>query len=741
MAQTPIAAPAGGDRVGWRAGDVLLLLAYAVLALWWVSPPPRLWATHSAYDPRGFEVVGTADFYLIVWVLSWVAHAIWRSPLHLFDANTFFPAPLSLAYSEHLIGFLPLFGPVYWLTGNPILALNVTAFLTYPLSAWFTYLYARRYVGRVAAAVSGLLYAFCAARYLAPPHFHMLGAQYLPLVLYGLDQWLARARARDAALLAVALLLLGLSSVYLMYAVAFVCAVAVPFALVQHSARLDRRRLVGLGLVAVVVGAASTAVMLLYLTLSEYGLVPDYDERATALGLIPAFARIHLHHYLASGGVGWIGYVLALVGALPGGAPSDRWARRLAIALALLGLLLALGPGIATAGGIVSSPYALLMEIVPGFATVRMPTRFTVIAQLGFSLLAGLGVARLGRRHPVVAWGIAVACTVLVLATRMQLPEPPLHRETVGDAVPPEYRWLAAHGEGRAVLEVPRAADEADASRRAYLSTFHWNPIVDGYGAYPPQHRRYLGFLARRLPEDDALQQIVDLADVGWIVVHRDQLTEADAERWRGPLPAGLVLAAEWPSAAVYEVRRPVREDRRALLLSREQTLRGTAIAPLGDACPGELRFVGWASGPIVAGRQARVQVRIENRSSAAWPAAGFYPRGLVQASFVVRNDAGLSVGLSRRTPLNDDPRPFEPSIFSVAFRAPREPGRYALEVELVQHGVKRLKDCGLAPLVVPFEVTRPDARPASDRPQRPFAQHAARAGSATRGGSGLSVP
>ncbi|MEW6273332.1 MAG: hypothetical protein AB1689_28980 [Thermodesulfobacteriota bacterium] len=706
-AQTSLPSVADAVDVRPRVGrELLLLLGYAALALWWLWPAPRFWATHSAYDPGGMQIVSTADFYLIVWAMSWVAHAVWRSPLQLFDANTFYPAPLTLAYSEHLIGFLPLFGPLYWLTGNPILALNVTAFLTYPLGAWFTYLFARRYVAPAAAALSGVFYVFCAARYLAGSHFHMLGVQYLPLILYGLDGWLRDARPRDAALLALALLLQALSSVYLMYAVLFVSVVAAPLAALQHRQRIDRRRVIGLAVVAGVVGVVLLLVMQPYLTLRELGLVPQYGDDRQPVGLIPAYARLHLEHYLLAGGVGWLGYALALLGVLPGGPARGRFLLRVGVALAATGLFLALGPGIATSTGWIWSPYALLMELIPGFSSVRAPIRFTVIAQLGFSLLAGLGLGRILRgRRPALAWSVAAACAAAVVAGRLALPEPPLHREAVGDDVPPVYRWLAAHGEGRAVLEVPRAANEADAARRAYFSTYHWSPIVDGYGAYPPQHRRYLALLARRLPQEEAFQQIVDLIDVGWIVVHRDSLADGDAERWRGPLPEGLTPAAEWPSGAVYRVHRPVRDDRRALLLSTERTLRGTAIAPLGESCDGELRFLGWAASPIVAGGEARARLRLENRSGATWPAVGFYPRNLVLAEFALRDASGARVGKRDRTTLNDDPRPFVPTVFSVWFRVPAQPGRYTLEVELVQQRVKRLAECGLAPLEVPFEV------------------------------------
>jgi hypothetical protein len=699
---------AGARRLA--AVDVAVLLAYAAAAFVYLWPLPRYAWNHSLYDPGGFAALGMADYYLIVWVMSWVAHAVWHAPLHPFDANTFFPAPLALAYSEHLAGYLPLFGPVYWLTGNGVFALNVTAYLTYPLSAFFTYLLARRFLGRPGALVAGAFYAFCASRYEVGSHFHMLGVQYLPVIVWALDAWLERARTSAAVLLAIALLLQSLSSVYLAYATMLLGMAVGPVLLLEHRACLDRRRVLGLAAVLAVVGAVLVASMVPYLTLQSYGLVPGYDDELVPYGLVPQFARMHVREYLSQG-VGRLGYALALVGALPGGACSFRRLRRVGIALTVVGIVAALGPRIAVGDGSLWSPYQLLMAVVPGFATVRLPKRFTILAQLGLALLAGVGFARLVRdRRPALAYALAAACAAFVVAGRLWLTHPPVHREVVPGDVPPAYTWLAANGDGRAVLELPRAKTAAAEARRAQASTYHWQPIFDGYGAYPPQHGVYLFGIAAGLPDATALQDLVDRVDVGWVLVHRDEQSPQEAAPWRQPLPDGLALVAEWPDVAIYRVTRPVVNDLRDRLLSRTQTLEGTPIAPLGARCDGALTFIGW-SAPLVARSDVRARFRIENRSGAVWPAAGFYPRTLVDARADVRKPGGQAVS-KWRVPLLQDVHPGEPLAFDVPFRTPTQPGHYELHVDLVQDGVKSLRDCGLPGLNLPLDIVPPAAPP-----------------------------
>jgi len=103
----------GVHRVLERWRPSIVFAAYLVLSLWWVWPQPIMWARRAAFAPRGLDDLGQADFYLITWALSWVSHSLVTDPANVFNANTFFPAPLSLAFSESLLGYVPFFAPVY----------------------------------------------------------------------------------------------------------------------------------------------------------------------------------------------------------------------------------------------------------------------------------------------------------------------------------------------------------------------------------------------------------------------------------------------------------------------------------------------------------------------------------------------------------------------------------------------------------------------------------------------------
>src|SRR2546430_2407168 len=84
-----------------------------------------------------------ADTNLFMWALAWDTHAFVHHPLSIFDANIFFPARHTLAYSENFIGSAMVAAPVIWLTHNLVLAMNIVALLSCVLCGTGTFLLAR----------------------------------------------------------------------------------------------------------------------------------------------------------------------------------------------------------------------------------------------------------------------------------------------------------------------------------------------------------------------------------------------------------------------------------------------------------------------------------------------------------------------------------------------------------------------------------------------------------------------
>jgi len=126
----------------------------------------------------------------------------------------------------------------------------------------------------------------------------------------------------------------------------------------------------------------------------------------------------------------------------------------------------------------------------------------------------------------------------------------------VGPTMPPVYAYLREHGAGRPLVEYP-VGGIRDATREAsavYFSTSHWLPLVNGFASHRPPGFTYLVGIVARLPNPSALQQLVNVVDVGWIVVHEDDVPIWGKRNW-GPAPPGLRRVARFGSDVLYEVR------------------------------------------------------------------------------------------------------------------------------------------------------------------------------------------
>src|SRR4029077_13618480 len=113
-----------------------------------------------AQAPATWSRVANADYTLNAWALAWVVHQAPRDPLHLFDANIFYPEKRTLAFSEHLVPQAVVAAPVLWLGGSAVLAANIAILAGFILSGWITALVVRRWTGDwVAGLVAGSMMA------------------------------------------------------------------------------------------------------------------------------------------------------------------------------------------------------------------------------------------------------------------------------------------------------------------------------------------------------------------------------------------------------------------------------------------------------------------------------------------------------------------------------------------------------------------------------------------------------
>lgn len=615
----------------WLAAAGLIYTACTIAFTWPL-------AAHLTDHVRAAPIYGWVDLDLHLWTLAWVSRVTLTAPHRLFDANIFYPAHLTLAGSDHLLGTLPVAAPVYWLTGNPVATLNAVVLSSFPLAGLAAFaLVAAGTRSGWAGLLAGIVYAFAPWRMHSFVPVQTFSIQYLPLALLALTVYLRRG-GRGALVIGLAALALQLLVAYYL-AYAALVTLAVWLAAVALAERpLAARRWLALGAGVAGVLAAVAGVSWPYLLRREGGAILAYSG---ALGtaflthwLGPGLLMRREHVYLGFVPLG----LVALACLPPLGADRRRSGpvgRFLAVGLA--GWVLCLGSHVEIAGVRVPLPYSWLAAVVPGFSSMRVALRFFTLVILGVAGLAGIGVDRVRRGRPPRAaalMGLALVAAVVFEYRPLEWPMP-LERVPRGDTIPAAYRWLAAHAEGGPLLEVPLGSEESIGSlrresRAMYFSTVHWLPLLNGYTAYPPASHTLLMRVARQLPEPESLQTLVNLVDVRWILVHLDGLPEAERESWTAA--PGLALAARFPSEAVFEVTLAPSADWRRTLLEPPpgRTPGGVATAPLpASARVGRIEAVSIPE-RLFLGAGGEAAVRVVNLSSAAWPGLALADDGLV---------------------------------------------------------------------------------------------------------------
>lgn len=543
-------------------GSVAVTLAATVAVTWplFRHPSRTVLEARSLYGDA--HILVQRDINLTMWVLAWDVHALSTAPSELFHGNVFAPAPDALARSEHMLGNVPLFGPIFLATGNPVLAHQVTLLATFVLAglamAAYVFYWTR---DPWAAGLGGLFYALAPFRLWQLGNLHVVSIHLLPLVLLGIDLTLdRRAGAAGPLLLCAGLLVSGLCSYYVGYQ-AFLAA-----AVYGLGAVLVRRGEVGWELARLLAPASAAAVVMVlvalpYVRLQLGGELPDYaDGRFDSfafLGILKAGVRGMLSFFVLPrrDGIPLFLTYTALGLAAAGTVCWRGRPRAPLLGLLATGVVLTLGPRAEALPG-VSLPYEWLAAVVPGFSAMRAPQRFGALATLAVMPLAAFGLAWGRARLRGSPWAAALPLAVL-LGFLVEVAPGELATRTlpVGESVPAVDRHLARYGDGGRVLYVPFSERWLfRESAFMYRSIFHWLPVVNGYSPYPPASYRHVAGLAERLPDPAALDAVLAAARPRWVVLLPQQLPAQDRARWEAVLGARLRLARRFERALLYEL-------------------------------------------------------------------------------------------------------------------------------------------------------------------------------------------
>ncbi|MEO2168276.1 MAG: hypothetical protein ABGY42_09205, partial [bacterium] len=477
--------------------------------------------------------------------------ALLAAPMSLFEGGAFHPASSSILFGEAAFGALPFFLPVFVVSGNPTLALNLTFLFAVAFTAAGIYLAVFTTTGRHAAGAIGVAtllgsrwllwqWAPCAANYAIVGYLPWI---FLMLVLGIGTRW-------RVLLLAGLVTLQGLASIYLAVASYLLLGSVALWRGLRHETRAEAARLASaLVIAAVPLVLAFLPYLLLRMEHPEIASESTWQGtmQLTRLPWGPLDARSPAGVPLLALALTFAGGLVAVRSRLPA---VERAAWRQALLWTGLGMLISLTPLARLGDGIIRMPHALLGEWFSAYTVIRAPHRLGVIALIGLAAGSGLGFAALLRLSGAKAMAAGVAALVLIaLIAGESRTSFGVDRHARPLRLPARYPTLLVPagagplvaalrtGEGP-VLELPvpknrrrRTAPEPQVAAM-YRSIFHGRRVLNGYSGYQPPGFLERMELARRLPDAAALQELRAQTGLSALVVHTRALPAPKRGRW-----------------------------------------------------------------------------------------------------------------------------------------------------------------------------------------------------------------
>jgi hypothetical protein len=485
------------------------------------------------------------------WQIAWGGHALQHQPLDYWQSNMYWPLENTLAFSDALVGYAP-FGMIGEGFEAAIARYDLLFLFAYALAFIGTYLLARELgVGRPAAAVAGVAYAYAPWRLEQDGHLHVISSGGIPLALFLLVRGYRRGNVPTIVagwLVATWQLALGFT---LGLMLAYLLAV---LAIVLFLAWRRNRPSRGV-LAASAAGAAVFAAMGVMLAMPYQEVRDAHPESERTKHTIAAFSggpEMFLAAPLESTFWGPVtgpvrdeldfvpeqtlfpGLLVVLLAGV-GLSRASPFSKRMRIGLGVGVLALAvLSLGFQTPAHGVPYPYRLLYEIVPGWDAVRTPGRLNTLTSLGIALLAAAGAhALITRSRWRTALAVALPALVLLEGAGFHYPHPTVAKppEGLAQATPPQ-------------LHLPMY--EYESRRFLVWSTNGFPEIVNGRASVKPTEFATLEGLMALFPDERVVRYLRDLG-VNTVVLHPDLVAGTAWEDWRswplrGTSTGGVVL-------------------------------------------------------------------------------------------------------------------------------------------------------------------------------------------------------
>jgi len=232
-------------------------------------------------DPGGL-LPKHKDPFMYGWTMVSNVHRLLSAPLAVFHGNTFYPHGNTIAYTDLLLTPTLTAGPIYLLTGNPVLQYNLTLLIWWALSGWAMYVLGLALLdSHLGATIASLAFTLCPYRTDYFLEFQMQLAFPIPLALLCFVRFLENHRWRHLGWVVLLLWVEALASMYYAIILGLCLAVVAGLHLILRSGNWNwamvRRLLLG----GIILGVALAPFLVPYVQNNrELGLVRELHQPA-----------------------------------------------------------------------------------------------------------------------------------------------------------------------------------------------------------------------------------------------------------------------------------------------------------------------------------------------------------------------------------------------------------------------------------------------------------------------------
>ncbi len=441
------------------------------------------------------------DVLLNSYIMQWEYEHILSFDLSdYFNTSYYYPYKNTLAFTEHHTISQVFFIPLYTLIRDSVFVHNIMILLLLILSGLTTFIFIHYLTSSFLSSLLGaVLFTFVPYRYTHLVHLNVIHWWIIPVVFLTFYIFSVRISPKNALVfgLSVLALVLWSNNMTAFFIVPFF--IYALFTGISSGAILKPRFYLYLSIILVSVVILSAPFLWHYIKLRNEMFFERFlfdiryysPQLKNLLGV--SETNLFWGKWLGKYGKwecflfpGTIFIMLFLISNLTLFVNKYRRYILLFSFIAILTLLLSLGPYLDGLEGDTRGPYYLLWKFMPGYYGIRVPTRFAIFAYFSMAVVSALFAAGISERlkdrktFRVIFSSAVLLFTILFIFEGSHRPE--LHRPLNHPERDPVYSKLKKMDYG-VVFEYPAFAAYKDAAH-VFATLYHRKPTVNGYSGW-----------------------------------------------------------------------------------------------------------------------------------------------------------------------------------------------------------------------------------------------------------------